>query len=480
MLFNSINFLVFFPVTTVLYFMIRPQWRWFFLLLASCFFYLSLVPAYILILFLIISVDYVAGILIERSVGTQRKWYLMTSIVINLGCLLFFKYGNFIAENVHQIAQFFNWQYSLSLLEIVLPVGLSFHTFQAMSYTIDVYRGQQRAERHLGYYALFVLFYPQLVAGPIERAHHLLPQLKKEHQFDAQRVISGLRLMLWGFFKKLVVANKLAFVVRAAYDAPTLPEGRILAIATLYFAIQIYADFSGYVDIARGAARVMGFHLSENFNLPYFAQSVREFWQRWHITLYQWFRDYVYIPLGGNKKGIVRTMINIFIVFALTGLWHGAQWTFVVWGLLHGFFVSIEVMVKKSRQKIHDSLVPGLMGHLLKPLRVISTFLVVCFSWIFFRAESLPKAFEIIIKISLDGGRFFQYDFLYYIFAIHLFLFFSIAVFFIGEIIRHNDVRRLQWERLPVWFTWPMYYALIAWILYFGDFGTAPFIYFQF
>ncbi len=301
MLFNSLEFVIFFPVVTLLYFLLPHRFRWLHLLAASCVFYMFFIPAYILILAFTIVIDYFAGILIENARGKSRKIFLATSLAANIGVLFVFKYYNFFSENLAQIASLLNVEYALPALSILLPVGLSFHTFQAMSYTIEVYRGNQKAERHFGIYALYVMFYPQLVAGPIERPQSLIHQFYERHDFDSNRVSNGLKLMLWGLFKKIVVADNLAVFVDAVYNQPRAWDGVNLIIATIFFAFQIYCDFSGYSDIAIGAAEVMGFKLMTNFNRPYHSKSISEFWKRWHISLSTWFRDYLYIPLGGNR-----------------------------------------------------------------------------------------------------------------------------------------------------------------------------------
>lgn len=303
MLFNSFQFLIFFPVVTLIYYLLPHRFRWLHLLISSCVFYMAFIPVYIFILFFTIIVDYIAGIMIEKESGRRRRLFLIISILVNVGFLAIFKYYNFFTENVNELLRLLHIAYHpIPLLNIILPVGLSFHTFQAMSYTIEVYRGNQKAERHFGIYALYVMFYPQLVAGPIERPQNLLHQFKEEHKFSSQNLMDGLRLMLWGFFKKLVIADRLAQYVTIVYSFPAEFHYMNLIIATLFFTIQIYCDFSGYSDIAIGAARCMGFNLMTNFNRPYFSTNIQEFWKRWHISLSTWFRDYLYISLG--KPGL--------------------------------------------------------------------------------------------------------------------------------------------------------------------------------
>ncbi len=389
MLFNSLQFIIFYIVITSGYYAIAHRWRWALLLLASCYFYMVFVPKYIIILMCVIVIDYVAGIYIEKTTKNKRKYWLLASIAANVGILFVFKYYSFFNENLTQLTTWFGGSNPLPIWSVVLPIGLSFHTFQAMSYTIEVYKGKQKAERHLGHYALYVLFYPQLVAGPIERPQNILPQFKIAHRFDAQLFKSGLWLMLGGFFRKVVIADRLAVAVNAAYNQVDHQNGLTLALATILFAFQIYCDFSGYSDIAIGAARTMGFKLMTNFDKPYLASNISQFWHRWHISLSTWFRDYVYIPLGGNRVLVARWFSNLIIVFLLSGFWHGANWTFIIWGLLHGIYLISEILIKRHT-KLRLPLV----------LQRITTFVLVCLAWIFFRANTVSDAFIILQKIG--------------------------------------------------------------------------------
>ena len=399
MLFNSFQFLFFFPIVTLLYFLLPHRFRWLHLLIASCIFYMAFIPVYIFILFFTIVIDYIAGLMIEKESGSKRKLYLILSIAVNVGLLAFFKYYNFFTENVNDLLRLLHIAYHpIPLLNIILPVGLSFHTFQAMSYTIEVYRGNQKAERHFGIYALYVMFYPQLVAGPIERPQNLLHQFHEEHKFDSQYLLIGLRLMMWGFFKKLVIADRVAQYVNIVYAYPNEFHYLNLIIAVFFFGIQIYCDFSGYSDIALGSAQVMGFKLMTNFNRPFLnSVNIGEFWRRWHISLYTWFTDYLYTPLvitlrGYEKTGIVLALL---ITFFLSGLWHGANWTFVIFGLLHGAALVYEMFTKKIRKQLSKK-TPAL---LYKILSIAITFVVVNLIWVFFRANSVSTAFGIIKHI---------------------------------------------------------------------------------
>jgi alginate O-acetyltransferase complex protein AlgI len=404
MLFNSFEFLVFFPVVTIVYFLIPHQWRWLHLLIASCIFYMAFIPVYILILIFTIVIDYFAGIIIEKSVGRKRKLFLIISIIANVGILAVFKYYNFFIENVNELFHLTGQKAGFSYLNIILPIGLSFHTFQAMSYTIEVYRGNQAAEKHFGIYALYVLFYPQLVAGPIERPQNLLHQFREKHPFEINRMYEGLRLMLWGLFKKVVIADRLSIYVDAVYGNPEQHSGMNLLVATIFFAIQIYCDFSGYSDMAIGAAKVMGFKLMTNFNRPYFARNIQEFWKRWHISLSSWFRDYVYISLGGNRVSKSRVYLNVIIVFLLSGFWHGANWTFVIWGGIHALLI---VSYMLFRQYVKQNIAKK--NWLADAAATLFTFSVVCLAWIFFRAGSTAEAIYILSAIFSGNNNAFQF-----------------------------------------------------------------------
>ncbi len=391
MLFNSFQFLLFFPIVTLIYFLLPHRFRWFHLLLSSCIFYCAFIPVYIFILFFTILIDYGAGILIEQSTGPQKKHFLIASLLANLGVLAFFKYYNFFTENVNLLVQSLGFEiHSLPYLNIILPIGLSFHTFQAMSYTMEVYRENQKAERHLGIYSLYVMFYPQLVAGPIERPQNMIHQFREEKHFEFSEFVSGLQQMLWGLFKKVVVADQLAIYVNSIYDHWEVNGGLTLIIATYAFAFQIYCDFSGYSDIALGAARTMGFKLMDNFNLPYFSKSITEFWRRWHISLSSWLRDYLYISLGGNRISRWRTYVNLFITMLLGGLWHGASWNFVIWGFLNGLYLSIE----KYFQTLKPRFFPARGA-----LKLFLTFNLIALTWVFFRSTSFGQAIGILKNV---------------------------------------------------------------------------------
>ncbi len=458
---------------------------------ASCYFYMAFLPIYILILGFTIVVDYYAGLWIERSAGKEKKRWLILSLIVNIGVLAVFKYYHFFIDNLSGLLENAGIPANLPLLTILLPIGLSFHTFQAMSYTIEVYRGHQRAEKHFGIYALYVMFYPQLVAGPIERPQNMLHQFHEKKTFDYDNAVYGLKLMAWGFLKKVVIADRLAYMVNIVYNNPHEYQGLPLILATVFFSFQIYCDFSGYSDIAIGAARVMGFNLMRNFNYPYFSSSVSEFWGRWHISLSTWFKDYLYIPLGGNRVAIPRWYLNLLIVFVVSGIWHGANWTFVAWGLLHGILLISE--------NIKDRLSARLKFPFKSPklFSIIATFSVVSVAWIFFRADTISNAYYIVTH--LFAGVFDDLHLIYTNITtgkgvivnttlnkwtsakVDYFWSFGVIAFLVGVeyFNRKKNIIRLIGE-YPFVLRYIVYLLLILEILFFQKSGQQQFIYFQF
>jgi alginate O-acetyltransferase complex protein AlgI len=399
MLFNSFNFLVFFPLVTLLYFLLPHKFRWSMLLTASCIFYMFFKPVYILIIFFTIIIDYYAGILIENA-GTEKKkkrWLAM-SIVANVGVLAVFKYYNFLNSNLDGILSMAGYSNPVPYLKILLPIGLSFHTFQAMSYTIEVSRGNQKAERHFGIYALYVMFYPQLVAGPIERPQNILHQFYEKHKYSYELMVSGLRLMLWGFFKKLVIADRISLMVDEVYKAPEKYSGPVVVLGCMLFTFQIYCDFSGYSDIALGAARTMGFRLMKNFDRPLISKNLTEFWRRWHISLSSWFNDYFYTPfvLANRDWGKIAVVVGLLLTFSISGLWHGANWTFVIYGALNGIVLVYEFLSKKFRKNLAKR-TPVFIYNTSSNLLL---FAFVSFSYIFFRSDSIHTAFTMISSVT--------------------------------------------------------------------------------
>ena len=490
MLFNSVEFLIFFPIVVITYFLCPQRYRWALLLAASYLFYAAWRFEYALLLLLSTVVDYYAG----RAMGrvpeqAGRRGYLLLSLVVNLGLLFTFKYFNFFNDSVRGLFSLFNIEYQFAGLNVLLPVGISFYTFQSLSYIFDVYRGRLAPEQHFGIFALYVAFFPQLVAGPIERATHMLPQFHVRHVFNEARVNSGLRLILWGMFKKVVIADRLAVYVNQVYNQPTDYPGWPLLLATYFFAFQIYCDFSGYSDIAIGAARVMGFDLMENFRQPYVARSVAGFWRRWHISLSTWFRDYLYIPLGGNRVALWRWYVNLTIVFLVSGLWHGAKWTFVIWGALHALYILLEIWLGgvglwglRRLGRAEGALLPNW-------LKIILTFHLVLFSWIFFRANSVSDAWFIVRNLWPTGSSAFATA----IFAPwlaagvadpRLEMALAVGLIVLLELIQWFERYIATMERTfinnPRWLRWATYVAMAVTIANLGAAIETPFIYFQF
>ncbi|TFF39193.1 MBOAT family O-acyltransferase [Mucilaginibacter psychrotolerans] len=474
MVFNSIQFIVFFIVVTTGYFLSPHKYRWILLLVASCVFYMAFVPVYILILGFTIVIDYFAGIYIAQASGLRRKYLLTISLAANIGILAVFKYFNFISINLTAVMQTLGWHHALPLLQILLPIGLSFHTFQAMSYTIEVYRRNQPPERHFGIYALYVMFYPQLVAGPIERPQNMIHQFYEKHPFNWLQVNEGFKRIIWGFFKKIVVADRAAQYVNAVYDNSNYHSGVDFALATIFFAIQIYCDFAGYADIAIGCAQVMGFKLMENFRRPYFAKTVSEFWRRWHISLSTWFTDYLYISLGGNRVKLPRAYLNLMIVFLISGLWHGADWRFMAWGAINGFYLIFAHLFQSYKDKLHT--VSGLqrLGWFYAFLQIITTVILISFSWIFFRATSISIAIDIIKKIFTSWGHLFIQENIIYVLL-------GAGILFLSEFISEYYPHKKLFTRSRYAFVRCFSYAFIViLIMALGVFDGGQFIYFQF
>jgi alginate O-acetyltransferase complex protein AlgI len=491
MLFNSLEFAIFFPVVTILFFMLPHKFRWALLLGASCFFYMFFKPVYIFILGFTIIIDYFAGIWISKQADAKkRKGLLILSILANVGVLIVFKYYNFIIINLNLAITEMANGHGLPLLNILLPIGLSFHTFQAMSYTIEVYRGNQKPENHFGIYALYVMFYPQLVAGPIERPQNMLHQFHEKKEFDYQNARSGMILITWGLFKKVVIADRLGMFVNNVYAYPHEHTGIPLILGTVFFAIQIFCDFSGYTDIAIGSARVMGFHLMTNFNSPFISQSITEFWRRWHISLSTWFNDYLFKPIITSARNWGKTGIafGLFITFFLSGLWHGAGWTFIIYGLMHGIGMIYEFYTKKIRKKIFNR-IPLTLN---KVISAALTFSFVAISWIFFRSPHVDDAFYIIGNLTkgfftqlngiISNQHLARMDLLYlgrpgteFILAIVAILFLTIVHF-----ARKNHPVDQWIIAKPKRVRWAAYYGIILIFITFGIFNKTSFIYFQF
>lgn len=404
MLFNSLGFFLFFTIVFLLWLLTPKHLRWLVLLIASYLFYFTWMPWYALVLISCSMVTWWGAIrLAEIESSGRRRAVLAALVAVILAPLLFFKYFNFFNDSLREIFTLSKLTYPLPHIDILLPVGISFYAFQAISYCADVYKERIIPERHAGLFALYMAFFPKLISGPIERGAKLLTQLQKPMAFDGQLFVSGLQLFFWGLFKKIVIADRLGQYVDMVFAHPQDYWGLTAILAAWFFTLQIYCDFSGYTDMAIGCGRIFGIRLSPNFSFPYLARSVSDFWRRWHITLTSWFRDYVYIPLGGNKISSARWGANIMLVFLLSGLWHGAAWTFVFWGGLHGLFYLIGKNTESYRIRLREFL--GVRGKAAAILQILITFNLVSLAWVFFRASSMENAFCLIshmfVKLSL-------------------------------------------------------------------------------
>lgn len=479
MLFNSLEFAVFFPVVVLLYFLLPHALRLPMVLAASCVFYMAFQPVYILILLVTILIDYVAGIYIERTSGTPRKVLLWVSILATCMVLFVFKYYDFINGNIGLIAARLGFEYPLKPMHMLLPIGLSFHTFQSLSYVVEVYRGNQKAERNFVVYSTYVMFFPQLVAGPIERPQNLLHQFYERHAFDVARVASGLKRMTWGLFKKVVIADRLAIYVNDVYASPSSHNGLQLTVATVFFAYQIYCDFSGYSDMAIGSARVLGFTLMENFRTPYHSFSISEFWRRWHISLSTWFKDYLYVPLGGSRVGPVRRAANYLITFGVSGLWHGANWTYIVWGLLNGVYLMVGSATLPARNRLFAAAGIPADGLLRRFTMLSTTIFLTCIGWVIFRAHSMSDAAYILTHWfrGWNPSSLATEQFLMRHFPVALA---SIAVLELIQIAAPRARFEERINRLPIFPRWAFYLSCMFVILMFGVYRSNQFIYFQF
>ena len=498
MLFNSIHFIIFFPIVVLVYFFIPNKVKYLWLLAASYYFYMCWDAKYALLILVSTIVTFISGLLIEKVKNSQRdehrkimykKCVVVASFIINLGILIYFKYINFGISILSKVFNAVHIQLNVPAFDIILPVGISFYTFQALSYTMDVYRNDIYAEKNFFRYALFVSFFPQLVAGPIERSKNLLKQLAVPKKFIFENLQEGLLLMLWGYFLKIVLADRIAMFVDTVYCDYNTYSGMFLIVATILFAIQIYCDFAGYSTIAMGAARILGIQLMENFDAPYLSTSVADFWRKWHISLTSWFKDYLYIPLGGSRKGKFRKYLNIMIVFLVSGLWHGAQLSFVAWGGLNGMYQIIGDILQPLRDKAVSLLHLNResIGH--KVVHIIGTFVFVDFAWIFFRANRFLDAFRIIKSIFTVANPWILFDGSLYICGLDdknfRFMILAIGILLFSDICKHNriKVREVILEQ-DYWCRWLVISGAIAFILLFGvwgpSFSEANFLYFQF
>ena len=470
MLFNSLPFLLFFPAVCMVYYCIpaaQLRLRNLFLLAASYYFYMNWEPVYALLLLASTVVTYFAALGIAHYMDTRKqKACLVASLVLNLSLLVLFKYYNFLASNIEALMDYCRVSIDIPVSKLLLPVGISFYIFQALGYTIDVYRGTTKVERDFATYALFVSFFPQLVAGPIERSNNLLPQFKQPHTFDYDSAMKGLRMMVWGYFLKLVLADRCGDYVNCVFNNLEMHNGGSYLIASLLFPFQIYGDFAGYSLIAIGAARILGFRLMQNFRHPYLSCSVGEFWHRWHISLSTWFKDYVYIPLGGNRVGRRRQYVNLMVTFVVSGLWHGANWTFLCWGALHGVLLCIEKATGYGQQAAKSGV--GKLG------RCLLTFVLVSFAWVFFRADTLTDVGIVFQGIATDLRPPFTRISDFCIIAVSL-----LALLIDGIRQEHHEPIPLN-ANLKALLLHIGIALLIAIICLFGFLDSSQFIYFQF
>lgn len=472
MVFNSIAFLIFLPIVVLLFYLLPHKWRWLMLLAASCVFYMWFVPKYILILLVTIVIDYGAGVLMERYADRHKlkKTFFVISIVSTLTVLLVFKYLNFLTANLDQLCASLGMETHL-LTHIILPIGLSFHTFQSMSYVIEVYRGHQKAERHFGYYALYVMFFPQLVTGPIERPGNLLHQLHEEKEFRYENISKGMRLILFGFFVKMVVADHLGEYVDEVYGHLDEYNSWSVLGCMFFYSFQIYCDFFGYSTIALGSAKLMGFDLMDNFRSPYLSKNIAEFWHRWHISLSTWFRDYVYIPLGGSRVKFGRWAFNILVVFVLSGIWHGAAWTFLLWGFAHGLLHIIEKALR-NRFPSNESQSKWVRIS-VDALCVLKTFVLVTLFWVVFRATDLEhlKAIFVTAFTNFGGGEQM---------SVKPGMWIYLGLFILSDIVLRNTRFDAWCEGKPMVVRWLIYAVLVFMVIACSSVKNFPFIYFQF
>jgi len=479
-----------------LYLWLPHRWRWLWLLAASAIFYISFAQGYIVLLLFIAGVNYVSAIVVERAQASARRRLFVLSVAANLALLAIFKLPGLLEGDLEALTRLLGWNYPSLLLTIVLPIGLSFQIFQGISYLIEVYQGRYQAEKHAGIYAAYVMFFPVVLAGPIERPQNLLRQFHETHAFDYQRVVNGLRRMAWGFFKKAVIADRLALSVNVVYGHPRDYPDFMLPIVTVFFAYQIYCDFSGYSDMALGAAQVMGFKLAENFNRPYASTSITEFWQRWHMSLSSWIRDYLYMPAArqaikitrGKYAGPSRFIISV-VTMSLVGLWHGASLNFLIWGALHGSLLGLEG-VFRARASRWWSMIP-LGDRAQAIIKTGLTFTLICLAWVFFGARSLEEAFYMLAH--LPGGAWqlisgsvavsvLQQTFLLLQMDRASFIA-VVAAVLLMEATQLGQVNNRLWQRVlmaPSWLRWLLYYLLILFTLFYGVFRPSQFIYFQF
>lgn len=478
MAFNSINFLFFYTFIFILYLISPNRIKWFVLLVSSYAFYMFAKPEYILVMLFVTCNVYLFGLCLEKIQSVKvRKSILILSIILNLGTLIAFKYINFFTNNINNVSLKLGLKIDIPELKFVVPMGISFFILQALSYIFDVYNGKIKAEKHLGYLATYVSFFPTVLSGPIERGTNLLPQIHKSNKINYERFTSGLTIVLIGVFKKVVIADRLAFYVNKVYDNVHIYKGWPLIVATVFFGIQLYCDFSGYTDIAIGCAKMLGFDLIKNFEYPYFSKNIQEFWKRWHISLTSWFRDYLYIPLGGNRKGKIRTYLNILIVFLASGFWHGASWTFILWGAIHGVYQIIGKLTKGFKERIRSILRINKNSKLLGFIQMIITFILVDFAWIFFRANSISDARYIISNLLVNVNHIDKKSILVVSGKDMKLMLLFVAVFILYELVLYLKLIK---KRIPLVIRWILYYLCFYSIIFWGIASNSKFIYVQF
>ena len=483
MTFNSGQFLIFFPITLLLYFLLPKKWSRYSLLMMSLIFYLAWNVKLVFLILFTTAVSYFSAIIMDKTEKKHvKRLCLVITLISCLGVLFFFKYYNFFAGSVGAALGAITGNTYDFTLSLVLPVGISFYTFQTLSYVIDVYRGKEPVERDFPLFALYVTFFPQLVAGPIERPGNLIPQLREKHPLTAENARVGLQKMAVGFFKKIVVADILAEYVNSVFNSAADATGWGVAIGSLMFTVQIYCDFSGYTDIAIGCARIMGIRLMKNFDRPFIAQSIKEFWARWHISLSTWFRDYIYFPMGGSRCSRARHMFNIFVVFLVSGLWHGANWTFLIWGLLHALFRIVGELTEKPRAALWAKMKIDTGALWFKTIRRIFTFLLVSFAFIFFRANSISDLGVLLGKLFTGwgslGGTLSSMGL-----GVSAAIVVVLAVVIMTEfdVITSNEKTELSVSpSRKTTVMWTVWAVAFAWIMLLSVGGASTFIYFQF
>ncbi len=494
MTFNSIDFLFFFPVVILIYLIVPRKLRYIWLLISSLYFYMSWNPVYVLLLLFSVATTWFAGWGVAKAERVaQKKAAVVGCVVVNLAILFFYKYFDFFLESVNGILGAIGVQMVDKPFDFLLPVGISFYTFQALGYIIDVYRGRIEPERNPLRYALFVSFFPQLVAGPIERSENLLPQMRKVHTlkvWNYENISKGLTIMVWGLFVKMVISDRVAILVNTVFENYHMLGSVALIAGAVGFALQIYCDFMGYSTIAVGAAKVMGFTLMENFETPYLAKSISEFWRRWHISLSTWFKDYVYIPLGGNRCSRARKYFNLMITFCVSGLWHGANWTFVAWGAMHGVFQVVGDFTRPFRQKLYEKCQVKTESFSFKLGQVMSTFVLVDLAWIFFRADSIGDAWNYIRRIFVRWDPWSLFDGAIYTLGLDRqefnILLVSLLILVLVDLLRYFKKQTIEafLQEQCIWFRWAVIIGLIGAVIVYGiygiDFDSTQFIYFQF